>query len=414
MKNHSGQIIGVLQFINRKTSPDIKLINNEITEGNTLPFTDELAEVLLALSSQAAIAIDNATLITQIQNLFEGFVEASVTAIEQRDPTTSGHSFRVANLTTSLALALPRSSFSRFKDLSFDQTQIREIRYASLLHDFGKVGVREHVLVKAEKLPERGLELIRLRFAVFKEQLARTIERERLDYILAHGREAYRAHAHVFDERLRSEWERFSTFFGEIEAANQPTILPEGRFNHLEQIRDQPIFMIGQGEECLLSQDEFMALSVKKGSLTPAERLEIESHVRHTFNFLKRIPWTPDLRGAPEIAYAHHEKLDGTGYPLGLSADQIPLPSKIMTVADIFDALTASDRPYKPAMPTSRALEILEAEAGRGQLDGDLVKVFIEADIFKCTEQVPASFGDYPGFHKNFIQRNVCDIDLPV
>jgi HD-GYP domain-containing protein (c-di-GMP phosphodiesterase class II) len=413
MKNHEGDIIGVLQFLNRKTSYELKLSSVEITEKHTLPFSEEQADLLMALASQAAIAIENATLISQIRKLFEGFVKASVTAIEQRDPTTSGHSFRVANLTVALARALPRSGRSRFANERFSEKQIREIRYASLLHDFGKVGVREHVLVKSHKLPENGLDQIRLRFAVFKEQLARRNTQQRLDYVLAHGRQAYKRVAAEMDAQLKAEWDRFEQFYLEIVQANEPTILPEGRFNHLEVIRDLSPFQVGDVQEKLLTEDEFLALSVKKGSLTHDERKEIESHVKHTFDFLSRIPWTPDLKNAPEIAYAHHEKLNGTGYPRGLDESQIPLPSKMMAVSDIYDALTASDRPYKPAIPVTRALSILEAEAKRGLLDMELVEVFVEAAIFGNSEDSLDIDPEYAGFDEGFIKRNVCDYELP-
>ena len=416
MCNHQTEkgVIGVLQFLNRKSSPDIKLTNTDVTLKHTLPFSPDLTELLMALASQAAIAIENANLIYQIENLFEGFVKASVTAIEQRDPTTSGHSFRVANLTTHLALATTRSGMSRFNQVRFSDEAIREIRYASLLHDFGKVGVREHVLVKADKLPHNGLELIRLRFAVFMEQLQRRRTEERLTYVLAHGRDAYHKAAKAFDQRLEEELERYKRYYDAIAEANKPSILPEGTFHHLEEIRDHNSFDTVLGEDFqLLRSDEFAALSVKKGSLTHDERKEIESHVRHTFEFLSRIPWTPDLRRVPEIAYGHHEKLDGSGYPRGLHETDIPLPSKMMTVADIYDALTASDRPYKPAVPLDRALAILEAEADRGLLDGDLVKIFCEARVFDQSENdLGHSEQYYNGFTDRFIKRNTCDYDL--
>lgn len=414
MLNHEKEkgVIGVLQFLNRKSDQHIKLKDEETTLAHTLPFSEDLAELLMALASQAAIAIENANLIAQVQRLFEGFVKASVTAIEQRDPTTSGHSFRVANLTTNLALAVEKSDLSRFDKVYFDDESLREIRYASLLHDFGKVGVREHVLVKADKLPERGLDLIRLRFAAIKESIRNQVTQARLDYALQYGREAYHKVAKDFDERLHRELQRLGNLYLEIEAANKPSILPEDRFGHLETLRDSEPLFVDDMSLRLLTDDEFLALSVTKGSLTQEERLEIESHVRHTFEFLTRIPWTPDLKGVPEIAYAHHEKLDGTGYPRRLGSRQIPLPSKMMTIADIYDALTASDRPYKPAVPRDRALNILNAEAKRGLLDTDLVKIFIDAAIFDKSEENIDPY-NFPGYTDRFIQRNTCDYELP-
>jgi len=411
MKNHRQEVIGVLQFLNRKKQRETVLDSTETTLRETLPFGKRLQYLLEGLASQAAVAIENSLLISRINNLFEGFVKAAVHAIEQRDPTTSGHSFRVADFTTNLARALPRSS-SRYREARFSDDELREIRYASLLHDFGKVGVREPVLVKANKLPERGLDVIRQRFSIYKEQLRRGDLERRLDFVMRHGARAYEENRPRMDEEIEAELKRFSDFCEDIVQANTPTILPEGRFNHLEQIRDLPAFEV-EGEHIrLLTEREFMALSVRKGSLTPEERREIESHVTHTFNFLELIPWTPGLKKVPSIAHAHHEKLDGSGYPLGLNAESIPLPSKMMTIADIYDALTASDRPYKRAVPLERALGILEAEAKSGFLDSDLVEVFIEARIHETSDWVDGYQWRYEGFDDNFFHRNVCDYDL--
>ena len=412
MKNHAQEVIGILQFINRKTAPNIRLATPEITRKYTLPFTDDLVNLLEALASQAAVAIEKTILITRINHLFEGFVSAAVIAIEQRDPTTSGHSFRVAELTTYLARALHRSGDPIYGGINFSDTQIREIRYASLLHDFGKVGVREPVLIKGLKLSSGGMDLIWHRFNLFKERLHRRSLQERLDFVLRHGRKAYHSLAGDFDHRLKAELDRLSRYFDAIEKANKPSLMEEGHFSHLQQIRDVEPIVVDHRKLALLKEDEFLALSVRKGTLTEDERREIESHVVHTFNFLKQIPWTPELSQVPHFAVAHHEKLDGSGYPDGLREPEIPLPSKLMTIADIFDALTASDRPYKKAVPPERALAILEAETDKGHLDANLVKVFIESETYKHAHyegpsEIPRDI--IPG---SLFMRNVCDYDL--
>ena len=153
----------------------------------------------------------------------------------------------------------------------------------------------------------------------------------------------------------------------------------------LEKIWTEQLLLPDGSHIAVLSEDEFKALAVTKGSLTESERLEIESHVRHTYQFLKMIPWTKDFRHLTEIAYCHHEKLDGTGYPRGLSSHEIPLQSKIMTIADIFDALTAADRWYKEAVPTEKALDILHHEVAQGKLDPVLFEIFVEKKIFEIT-----------------------------
>lgn len=413
MRNHQQEVIGVLQFINRKRDPSVKLTSREITEHETIAFDRDISTLLRALASQAAVAIDNSILIASIQTLFEGFVSAAVTAIEQRDPTTSGHSFRVAELTVELATALPQSQHPRFRRVSFNEDEVKELRYASLLHDFGKVGVREHVLVKSNKLPQGSLDQVWFRFEILKEQLRRKSAEHRLDLVLKNGPDAYLKALPRIESELNREIEELERFFSEITSANKPSILPEERFNNLSSLRQLPQFDVAGRQIELLTEAEFMALSVRKGSLTPEERLEIESHVVHTFDFLKRIPWTTQLKRIPGLAVSHHEKLDGSGYPYGLADDDIPLGSKMMTVADIYDALTASDRPYKAAMPAPRALAILEDESKQGLLDSDLVAIFIESKVFTA---VDPTFGRSkptiePDPHGQ-PHRDVCDYDF--
>ncbi|MCB1042358.1 MAG: GAF domain-containing protein [Acidobacteria bacterium] len=411
MRNHQQEVIGVLQFINRKKDRSVKLVSAAVTERETISFDRDIVTLLRALAGQAAVAIDNSILIANIQQLFEGFVSAAVTAIEQRDPTTSGHSFRVAELSTQMAMAMPRFDRPRFRSVSFSEEEIRELRYASLLHDFGKVGVREHVLVKADKLPLNGLDHMWFRYELLKEQIRRKAAEEKISLIRQAGVTAYEQKAPALDAAMHQEIEQLDHFFSEIVSANKPSILPDERYHNLEAIRMMPSFRAGDRQLELLTEAEFMALSVRKGSLTPEERSEIESHVVHTYDFLARIPWTTGLSRIPDIAVAHHEKLDGSGYPKGLSDDDIPLGSKIMTVSDIYDALTASDRPYKAAMPAPRALAILEDEAKQGLLDGDLVQLFIESKIFNV---VDPQYGRTMGTLDVQVQphRDVCDYDF--
>jgi len=165
-------------------------------------------------------------------------------------------------------------------------------------------------------------------------------------------------------------------------SCNRPTILPEGTFDRLGDIArltyESPI---SRETRPFLREDEVVKLSIRKGSLTETERREIESHVTHTFRFLQQIPWTRTLKRVPDIAYGHHEKLTGAGYPRSLKDPQISLPTRMMTISDIYDALTASDRPYKRAVPKEKAYDILSDEAKRGEVDGDLLRVFIESDV---------------------------------
>jgi HD-GYP domain-containing protein (c-di-GMP phosphodiesterase class II) len=406
MKNHQEQVLGVLQFINRKRNMATRLVDEQTTLHETVPFDEVSADLLLALASQAAVAIDNSLLLASIQSLFEGFVKAAVTAIEQRDPTTSGHSFRVAELTTLLAYALPRSGLALFRDATFDEDAMLELRYASLLHDFGKVGVREHVLVKSEKLPAHSMEILRHRFALYREMKQRRFAEALLALAEEEGLAAMQRQRPTLAVHLAAELAQLELYLREIEQANKPSILAEGRFNHLERVRDLAAVSAGGMDLRLLNEEEFQTLSLRKGSLTPTERKEIESHVMHTYSFLNHIPWTEALRRVPVLAVAHHEKLDGSGYPHGLQAEAIPLGAKMMTVSDIYDALTASDRPYKTAMSPERACAILEAEARAKLLDEAIVRVFIEARIFS---RVDPRLGKTGQVVENPHARSVCE-----
>jgi len=360
MRDAQGEVTGVLQALNKRAGT----------------FTDEDVELLLALGGQASGAIENALLHDEINRLFEGFVSASVVAIEARDPTTAGHSGRVASLTVGLAWALEHESRGPYASVHFTPKDVQEMRYASLLHDFGKVGVREHVLVKAEKLYPQELEVLRARFALArKDRQLRSVER-RLEAVRA-GKDAEAAEA----QRLAVELKDLDEVLQFILSCNRPTILPSGGFERLADIGRQTFRDSLDAEQPLLVPAEVQRLSIARGSLSTDERLEIESHVTHTFRFLSQIPWTRALRRVPEIAYAHHERLNGQGYPRKLPAETIPIQSKMMAISDVYDALTASDRPYKKAVPHPAALDILHQEARSGMLDAEMLRVFIEAEV---------------------------------
>ena len=383
MKNQQGDVVGVVQLINSKRVFATKLVSVAMVTDQVGPFTLRQQEIVASLASQAAVAYENSQLYEAIQRLFEGFVRASVVAIESRDPTTSGHSFRVANLTVALAEAVDRVDSGPYKDIRFSRSEMKEIRYASLLHDFGKVGVREEVLVKAKKLYPAQLDVIRQRFQFVKRSMETETLRARLDYVLEKGREEYLAKLPAFDQELSAQLAEVDQWFQIILSANEPTILADGSFEVLNEIAARHYKDYESAESPLLDPQEIKLLSIRKGSLDDAERLQIESHVIHTFNFLQQIPWTKEIRSIPEIARAHHEKLNGKGYPYRLSAPEIPVQTRIMTISDIFDALSAVDRPYKKAVGLDRALEILGFAVKDGEIDAGLFQLFRDAKVFE-------------------------------
>lgn len=375
MRSHDNKVVGVIQFINRKRA-NVGVLDPAKAEQQTLAFSASLEALLKAMASQAAVAIENNLLMDRVNQLFEGFVQASVRAIEQRDPTTSGHSFRVAELTISLAEAANNASGPEFQNLHFSLPELRELRYAALLHDFGKVGVREHVLVKAKKLtPEQHLRF-QYRVALQREAVKNRYLQQRLTLCRRGELSSEKEQQLLLEEE--AQLGQLESMRQTVEEANEPHIVDDDTYQQLQQLKERMLQDMDGTQQPLLQDKELLALAVKKGSLTESERLEIESHVKHTINFLEAIPWTPELSAIPIIAGAHHEKLDGSGYPHGLKEQDIPVGAKIMAICDIFDALTASDRPYKPALPLSRALDILGYEAADGKIDNNLYALFCQ------------------------------------
>ncbi len=325
MRTHRDEVIGVLQLINRKRTSNVRLTSNEVVEKEVLPFDHRSVDLVSALASQAAVAIENGRLYDDIERLFEGFVTAAVTAIESRDPTTSGHSSRVATFTCGLAEAIDRVGAGPYRAQRFTREQMKEIRYAGLLHDFGKVGVREQVLVKQKKLYPSDLAIVKHRFQFLLQRADLRYERERAEYLFAYGKDRYQEMLQHLDGVRRSEREDLLRFLDSVVRANEPTILPEGSFDTLTEINERTFVDFDGVEKPLLSDEELRYLMINKGNLDERERREIESHVSHTFRFLEHIPWTHDLRGIPEIAHGHHEKLNGLGYPRKISGDAIPV-----------------------------------------------------------------------------------------
>jgi hypothetical protein len=286
-------------------------------------------------------------------------------------------------MTVGLAEIVDRAGDGPYRGVTFSREQLKEIRYAALLHDFGKVGVREQVLIKAKKLYPSDLGLVRHRHAFIRRTAEREFWRKRAEFLESNGKKGYEGFVKDLEAAHRQELKELDQFLEIVLQANEPSILPDGSFEELKAWSKRTYLAFDGATEPFLSPDEMRYLTIRKGSLDDAERHEIESHVTHTFHFLQKIPWTRDLVSVPNIAYAHHEKLNGRGYPRKLTAVEIPIQSRMMTVSDIYDALTASDRPYKRAITTDRALDILKMEVNDGLLDASLVNVFVEAKVYE-------------------------------
>ena len=384
MKDHKEEVIGVLQLINRKRHAEAMLAAPADVEQQVVPYSRRTVELVTALAGQAAVAIENSRLYEEIERLFEGFVKAAVHAIEQRDPTTFGHSGRVANMTVGLAAVVDRAEDGAYRSVSFTREQIKEIRYAGLLHDFGKVGVREQVLIKAKKLYPLQLELIKQRHHFVRRTAEREFWRKRSEFLETHERKDYEPFLRALEAEHAREIAVLDGFLDAVLSANEPTVLPAGRFEALLHLARRTYEDPTGRPHPYLTEEEMRYLTIPKGSLDETERLEIESHVTHTYRFLQQIPWTRELQHIPMIAYGHHEKLDGKGYPRRVTGEAIPIQTRMMTISDIYDALSAADRPYKAAVAPARALDIMAEEVRAGQLDQELFRLFVEGKVFEA------------------------------
>jgi len=371
-----GESLGVLQLINKKKSKKV-----------FAPFSKQDETLSKSFAALASASIEKANLYHSIKDLFEGFIRASVSAIESRDPVTKGHSQRVSALSVALAKNLNQ----------FTPSQLDEVRVAALLHDFGKIGVREEVLVKAKKLFRDEQREIRSRLDHFEAVAENRTLRALLESIRLTKRIPSDLEMAAIDKQIRELKGNIETIWGDILDLNEPTVMNEDRSEKLYRLRDIKFYTSKGILEPVLKESEIKLLSIKKGSLSESERMMIENHVTQTYFFLKEIPWGHDLRNVPEIAHTHHEKLDGSGYPRGLKEKEIPTQARLMAICDIYDALVAADRPYKKAVPVEKALGILEQEAKNGQLDKKILKVFIESKVY---EKVPTKEELYQAIKK--------------
>ena len=383
MHDISHRVIGVIQLINRKRNWNADLKTAQDFTEQVVPFHERDLEYAEIVAQQAGIALENAEMHNEIQRLFDGFVNAAVTAIEQRDPTTSGHSHRVAKLTTGLAKFVDRSDDPAFKNITFSEDQMREIEYASLLHDFGKLGVRENVLVKAKKLYPWQNESIAQRFEMIRACLEIECLRAKVNYLNNPSAFPMDFSIEKIEELKVKRCQELDDIFAFILKSNEPTVLEQGGFEKLNEIAKLTYENLAGEARNYISAEELRALSVSRGSLTAEEFAEIQSHVEHTYEFLRKIPWGHRLYNVPEIAAKHHEKLDGTGYPNQAVSGQIPIQSRMMTIADIYDALTASDRPYKKAVSAEKALDIIQMDVKGGKIDQSLFDLFVSSGIYK-------------------------------
>jgi HD-GYP domain-containing protein (c-di-GMP phosphodiesterase class II) len=371
MKNHEDQIIGVLQLINASDG-----------QGGVGAFSEADRRLVESLASQAAIALTNRQLIGQLEELFESFINLINLAIDEKSPYTGGHCQRVPELTMMIADAADAACDGPLAGFRMSERDRYELKIAGMLHDCGKVTTPVHVVDKATKMQTLfdRIHLVDTRFEVLKRDAEITSLRRQLAVARGEVVEDESGIHHECQETLRRldderEFLRHSNVGGEAMSADDQ-----------QRVRD-----IGTGQRWrnpdgviadFLSTDEIENLTIRAGTLTAAERETINYHIVATIKMLERLPWPKHLVNVPEYAGGHHERMDGKGYPKGLSRDQMSLQARMMGIADIFEALTACDRPYKKGMKLSQALSILGNFRRGGHIDPDLFEIFVRSKVY--------------------------------
>jgi HD-GYP domain-containing protein (c-di-GMP phosphodiesterase class II) len=383
MKNHKDQVIGIIQLINKKADRQAKLTGPDLDKA-VRAFERRDSDLIEAIAAQGAIAIENLTILEDMMRLFDGFVSASARAVECMDSATSGHCARLATYAVMTAEAINKITEGPLAPYKFDRAALKELRYAALMHDIGKIGVRESVLKKDRRLTEDRLEVIKVRFQYFKEVLKHKAFRQAMNSIFSGGGKAVRMSDVESDlEKQVAELDEILAYILKINTYGR---LDDPDHDKLKAIADSDLIDVDGVVHKYLTPEEFDNLAVRRGNLTPKERLEIEEHVVLTHKILSSIPWLPEYKDVPEIAGSHHERMNGSGYPNRLKGDEIPIGGQILAMLDIYEALTASDRPYKPPVTREKALAILEAEAKANHLNEHIVRLFIDSGIFKAVE----------------------------
>lgn len=356
------------------------------TRGRGSLFSKQDLDLFSVFASNAAFALERARLSDSIVQMFESFVQASVTAIEARDPTTAGHSSRVASYTLEIAQVVNSVTAGRLGDIELSPNELTELRYAALLHDFGKIAVREDVLGKPTRLPESSMQVVEQRLKTVKALAWRKL----LEEAMAEGVPAEKL-IQTVEKRFAAraaELDEIGVFLRTVSSAG---FVDDKMISRVESVAHETFVDVDGETRALLTDFEVENLTIRRGTLNEEEWDNMRSHAARSEDYLERIPWSDELKNIPCIAGAHHEKLDGTGYPLGIAGEDIIPQVRMLTIADIFDALTAADRPYRKAATIQRAIEILHLEANDGKLDGQLVELFEGEVVSRIKHLVPSN-----------------------
>ena len=367
MRNHENDIIGVLQLLNPR-DPET---------GEMIPFSKESQEMTESLASQAAVALTNNRLIGDLEELLESFIRTIGSAIDEKSPYTGGHIRRVAELTMDIAERINAATEPPYGDYNLTADELRELRLAAWLHDVGKITTPEHVVDKATKLQTicDRIDLLKARVEIIKKNHIIDVLRQQLGSDRAKESPSDGDYEDDFTRRLDEDLKFLETtnLGGEF--------LPDDKVKRLKELKETTYCFHGE-EQPVLTEDECANLSIRRGTLNDEEREIINNHTVVTFKMLSQLPFPKKLKHVPEYAAAHHERLDGTGYPLGLKENDIPIQARILALADVFEALTARDRPYTKGKTLQEALKIVGFMVKDRHIDGDIFDLFVREKIY--------------------------------
>ena len=367
MRNHENDIIGVLQLLNAQNP-----LTNEV-----ISFSLENQKMTESLASQAAVAISNNRLIHDLENLLESFIKTIATAIDEKSPYTGGHVRRVSELTNTIAEKINEAKEGPYAGIYFDEDKMKELRISAWLHDVGKITTPEYIIDKAKKLETiyDRIEILKARFEILKrDYIIEAMKEENIQKVGNNSEESIGKYDNYYEE-LEADYQ----FIVDINTGS--TFMDDKMINRLKSIASRQWKSDGSIKK-LLSEDELYNLLIPQGTLTVEEKEIIKNHATVTHKMLSQLPFPKKLKNVSYYASAHHERIDGAGYPLGLKGNQIPLQSRIIALADIFDALTAKDRPYKKEKTLSEAIKIMESMVAGDYIDPELYSLFVKEKIY--------------------------------
>ena len=363
LKNHENEIIGVMQLINARDE-----------NGEVISFDNDMEEQIESLASQGAVALTNKKLVGELKTLFEAFIQLIATAIDKKSEYTGGHCSRVPVITMMLADEVAKVSSGKYKGFSMNEEERYELYIAAWLHDCGKVATPPHVVDKGTKLETifDRIELIKTRMEILKRDAEIAFLKRQINGSLSD-----------FDDEYKETIKNVNDNIKFIESCNIGGEFMKPELQEKIQTISKNRVILDNKEQNILTDDEVRNLNIAKGTLLPEERDIINDHISITIDMLEELPYPKNLKNIPEFAGGHHEKMDGTGYPKGLKGDQMSAQAKIMAIADIYEALTAADRPYKEGKKLSQAMRIMGFMKNDYHIDEDLFEIFVQSGVYK-------------------------------